>query len=217
MEKWWAQNASHHQGCRQCGKTFSVLDLPIRIMSMLCILTFPAPRIQVGIWWWPGHRSSLHDTFYLNTWCQFRIGQNLYHLWRDTGMPTCSHSLEILQDWWQIRCHRYGFPAGSQRLPYQCFVRGSNSCWLRDYHRHVSNGFEEWLWANGIKKMTIDYLHRCLEEKTPVQEAIHERMRQLLLHYCIVGGMPRAVSVFMETHNMQTCYGCSKPSSKNTK
>lgn len=129
------------KGCRQCGKTFSVLDLPIRIMSMLCILTFPAPRIQVGIWWWPGHRSSLHDTFYLNTWCQFRIGQNLYHLWRDTGMPTCSHSLEILQDWWQIRCHRYGFPAGSQRLPYQCFVRGSNSCWLRDYHRHVSNGF----------------------------------------------------------------------------
>ena len=46
--------------------------------------------------------------------------------------------------------------------------------------------FEEWLWANGIKKMTIDYLHRCLEEKTPVQEAIHERMRQLLLQYCIV-------------------------------
>ena len=38
---------------------------------------------------------------------------------------------------------------------------------------------EEWLWANGIKKMTIDYLHHCLEEKTPVQEAIHERMRQL--------------------------------------
>lgn len=115
--------------------------LPIRIMSMLCILTFPAPRIQVGIWWWPGHRSSLHDTFYLNTWCQFRIGQDLHHLWRDTGMPTCSHSLEILQDWWQIRCHRYRFPARSQRLPYQCFVRGSNSCWLRDYHRHVSNGF----------------------------------------------------------------------------
>lgn len=51
--------------------------------------------------------------------------------------------------------------------------------------------------------MTIDYLHRCLEEKTPVQEAIHERMRQLLLQYCIVGGMPRAVSIFMETHNMQ--------------
>lgn len=25
------------KGCRQCGKTFSVLDLPIRIMSMLCI------------------------------------------------------------------------------------------------------------------------------------------------------------------------------------
>lgn len=64
--------------------------------------------------------------------------------------------------------------------------------------------FEEWLWANGINDMTIGYLQRCLDQRTPVQEAVHERMRQLLLQYCIVGGMPRAVSVFMETHNMQS-------------
>lgn len=64
--------------------------------------------------------------------------------------------------------------------------------------------FEEWLWANGINDMTICYLQRCLDQRTPVQEAVHERMRQLLLQYCIVGGMPRAVSVFMETHNMQS-------------
>ncbi len=64
--------------------------------------------------------------------------------------------------------------------------------------------FEEWLWANGIKNATVDYLRRCLDERTPVQEAIHQRMRQLLLQYCIVGGMPRAISVFMDTHNMQS-------------
>ena len=64
--------------------------------------------------------------------------------------------------------------------------------------------FEEWLWANGINDMTIGYLQRCLDQRIPVQEAVHERMRQLLLQYCIVGGMPRAVSVFMETHNMQS-------------
>ncbi len=64
--------------------------------------------------------------------------------------------------------------------------------------------FEEWLWANGVKDTTVDYLRRCLSEQSPVQEAIHGRMRQLLLQYCIVGGMPRAVSIFMETHNMQS-------------
>ncbi len=63
--------------------------------------------------------------------------------------------------------------------------------------------FEEWLWANGIQNITFEYLRRCLDEKTPVQEAIHQRMRQLLLQYCIVGGMPRAVTVFMDTHNIQ--------------
>ena len=64
--------------------------------------------------------------------------------------------------------------------------------------------FEEWLWANGIKSITTDYLRRCLDEKVPVQEAIHQRMRQLLLQYCVVGGMPRAVNTFMDTHNMQS-------------
>ncbi len=62
--------------------------------------------------------------------------------------------------------------------------------------------FEEWLWANGIKDMTVDYLRRCLSEQVPVQDAIHQKMRLLLLQYCIVGGMPRAVDVFKETKNM---------------
>ena len=62
--------------------------------------------------------------------------------------------------------------------------------------------FEEWLWANGIEQQHTDYLRRCLEREEPVSEGIHQRMRQLLLRYIVVGGMPEAVSTFLNTNNI---------------
>ena len=62
--------------------------------------------------------------------------------------------------------------------------------------------FEEWLWANGIEQPHIDYLSHCLQTETPVNEGIHLRMRELLLRYTVVGGMPEAVSEFLKTNNM---------------
>lgn len=59
--------------------------------------------------------------------------------------------------------------------------------------------FEEWLWANGIKSLHIDYLKKCLADETPVEEALHYRFRELLHEYVVVGGMPEAVSTFINT------------------
>lgn len=59
--------------------------------------------------------------------------------------------------------------------------------------------FEEWLWANGIKHIHTEYLVKCLNSETPVEYAIHERFRELLSMYVIVGGMPEAVTTFIET------------------
>ncbi len=62
--------------------------------------------------------------------------------------------------------------------------------------------FEEWLWANGIQQMHIDYLKKCFDAEEPVSEAIHQRMHQLLLQYIIVGGMPKAVTTFLDTKHI---------------
>ena len=63
--------------------------------------------------------------------------------------------------------------------------------------------FEEWLWANGIQKQHLDYLRQCFEQEIPVNLAVHQRMRELLLKYVIVGGMPEVVSTYMNSNNMQ--------------
>ena len=62
--------------------------------------------------------------------------------------------------------------------------------------------FEEFLWANGITEQVIAFLRQCLQNGTPVPEALHQRMRELLLQYTVVGGMPDAVQTFVNTKRM---------------
>lgn len=63
--------------------------------------------------------------------------------------------------------------------------------------------FEEFLWANGIFDDVLSYLQECYQTETPVDLAIHNRMRELLLQYTVVGGMPEVVDEFVKTHNME--------------
>ena len=59
--------------------------------------------------------------------------------------------------------------------------------------------FEEFLWANGITEPMIALLRECLNREKPVPEAMHNRFRELLRQYVVVGGMPAAVQLFVDT------------------
>ena len=62
--------------------------------------------------------------------------------------------------------------------------------------------FEEFLWANGIETPVIELLKTCLQNEKTVPEALHKRMKQLLLQYTVVGGMPDVVQTFVSTKQM---------------
>lgn len=60
--------------------------------------------------------------------------------------------------------------------------------------------FEEFLWAQGITEEMVDVLKVSLSAMRPVPEALHLRFRQIFLEYLVVGGMPAAVDRFIKTH-----------------
>lgn len=64
--------------------------------------------------------------------------------------------------------------------------------------------FEEFLWANGIDDKIIDTLKDCLEKEKIVPLALHNRMRELLLQYTVVGGMPEVVQTFVDTKQLDS-------------
>ena len=63
--------------------------------------------------------------------------------------------------------------------------------------------FEEFAWANGVGENVINALYKAFEQKIPVDSFIHKRMISLFELYLIVGGMPAAVSVYLETKNLR--------------
>ena len=63
--------------------------------------------------------------------------------------------------------------------------------------------FEEFALAAGVGPQVIGALRQSFENKTPVDTYIHERMLALFELYLIVGGMPAAVSAYLETKNLR--------------
>ncbi len=62
--------------------------------------------------------------------------------------------------------------------------------------------FKEFLWANGHNNEQIEMYKRYYDEKKPLPEGIHNTLNKLFLHYIVVGGMPEAVSEYINTSNI---------------
>lgn len=57
--------------------------------------------------------------------------------------------------------------------------------------------FEEFLWAIG-DKVTAPYIKDCFEKRIPVGDKLHRKFMQTFRTYFAIGGMPQAVSAFVE-------------------
>ncbi len=62
--------------------------------------------------------------------------------------------------------------------------------------------FEEFAIANGVQENIISSLKDSFENKTKVDEFIHEAMIRLLRLYLVVGGMPGVVVKYLENRNI---------------
>ena len=195
------------KGCRQCGKTFSVLDFARKNYGNVVYLDFFLN---------PQYKSIFDDSLEIDN-ILVNISTLLTNV-RIVPRDTCFVFDEI-QDCPRARTSLKFFKIDG-RFDVICTgsllgVSGYRSQDPDDdrfapvpvgYEKIVEMypmDFEEWLWTNGIQEAVFRKLEDCLSSLVPVPEVIHRRMTQLLQQYVIVGGMPRAVTTFMETHNIQ--------------
>lgn len=62
--------------------------------------------------------------------------------------------------------------------------------------------FEEFLYANGMNTAVIDILRKKFNERQSLDENTHNKLMDLFRKYLLVGGMPEAVNVFLESRNI---------------
>lgn len=79
-----------------------------------------------------------------------------------------------------------------------------------DYLEMYSMDFEEFLWANDVREESIEDIREYFGKRSPVPEAMHQRMLELFREYIVVGGMPRVVQEFVNSHNFAKVYQIQK-------
>lgn len=62
--------------------------------------------------------------------------------------------------------------------------------------------FEEFLYANGVGEYSVEAMRESFANKQGLSEAMHDKMLDLFKKYLIVGGLPKAVSTFVDTRNI---------------
>lgn len=63
--------------------------------------------------------------------------------------------------------------------------------------------FEEFLICNNVSESIISHLKEAFYKKISVDDVIHAKLLELFRLYLVVGGMPAAVSKYLETNNLQ--------------
>ena len=189
------------KGCRQCGKTFSVLEFAKRNYTHVVYLNFFEN---------PDYTSVFAGSLEIDNIIMMLsalVGKSAVFVPGETVIV-----LDEIQDCPEARTALKFF-----RIDGRFDVIGTGSLLgVKGYGKEPKSipvgsetvidmyplDFEEFLWANGISDALIQMLKQHLENATPVPEALHNRMRQLLLQYTIVGGMPDAVQTFVDTRQM---------------
>ena len=202
----WKNTPDHKplivKGCRQCGKTYSVLDFARKNYEHVVYLNFFENPTFASVF-----SDSLevdHITMMLSALMGreaiFEPGKTILVLDEIQECPDARTALKFFKT-----DGRYDVIGTGSLLGVQGYGSKEPKSIPVGYETVIEMtplDFEEFLWANDISEQIIDMLKVYLREERPVPDALHQRLRQLLLQYTVVGGMPDVVQTFVKTKRM---------------
>ncbi len=202
----WKNTVDHKpliiKGCRQCGKTFSVLDFAQKNYEHVIYLNFFEN---------PDYASAFSGSL--------EVDYIMMMLSAIMGKETVSNEENTILILDEIQeCPNARTALKFFKLDGRCDVIGTGSLLgIKGYGYEEPESipvgyetvidmtpldFEEFLWANGISEQIIDMLKFHLQEASTIPDALHQRLQTLLLQYTVVGGMPDVVQTFVDTKQM---------------
>ncbi|MDO4165371.1 MAG: ATP-binding protein [Bacteroides sp.] len=201
----WKQSRNHNpiviKGCRQCGKTYSVLEFANRnYRHVVYINFFENPLYSLAF---EGSLRVDDIVMYLSSMlgkdAVFKAGETCLILDELQECPKARTALKFfkLDGRYDVICTGSLLGMAGYREQVVSIPVG--------YETEITMyplDFEEFLWANGINDGIIERLKAYISDGTPVPDVLHMRMRELLLQYVVVGGMPAVVNEFVESHQM---------------
>lgn len=207
----WKNQRKHKplviKGVRQCGKTSSVLEFAQKNYEQVIYLNFHEKKTYKAFFAGDLDVETLTTNIALGIrGTQFVAGKTCLVFDEIQDCPRARSSLKFfcLDGRYDVLCtgSLLGVNGYKTKEEQQEEEEASIPVGFEEIVHMYPMDFEEWLWANGIRAEHINILRQHLAEEKPLNEAFHNRFRQLLLQYVFVGGMPEAVAKFLTTRNM---------------
>lgn len=205
----WLQDSYHKplvvKGVRQCGKTSSVMDFAHKHFKNIVYLDFRehpdykkffTPNLEID--------SIVMRITAAMPRAKIEAGETCFIFDEIQDCPGARGSLKYfhLDGRYEVMCTGSLLGVNGYKSPGEKKNEEEESSipvGFEDIVDMYPMDFEEWLWANGIKDIHLGYLQKCLSDERPVEEALHDRFRELLHQYIVVGGMPEVVTTFLST------------------
>lgn len=191
------RNALLITGARQIGKTYSIREFGKTFKSFIEINFIEFPE---AVELFTGAKSSNDILLRLSTITSvpFVKGETLVFFDEVQQCPDIVTAIKFLVDEGSYRYILSGSLLGVELKDLRSEPVGYMG--IKDMY---PLDFEEFISCLGIHETVIESLHEAWRNRTPVDEFVHGKMMELFRLYLIVGGMPAAVSQYIESNNLQ--------------
>lgn len=190
-------NALLVTGARQIGKTFSIREFGKSFKSFIEINFVDHPE-AVGIF--KGAKNGSDILFRLSAITSVPLikGETLIFFDEVQKCPEIVTAIKFLVDEGSYRYILSGSLLGVELKDLRSEPVGYMG--VKDMY---PLDFEEFIMCMGINENVVTSLRDTWEQRIPVDDFVHAKLMELFRLYLIVGGMPAAVSKYLESNNLQ--------------
>ncbi|MCH5256797.1 MAG: ATP-binding protein [Lachnospiraceae bacterium] len=183
-------------GASQTGKTFSIRKFGKENYEVFIEINFAEDKAAADVFANVSVAYALIDNLTAYKETSLKPGKTLIFLDEIQACPKAREAVRLLVKDGRYDCIEAGFIEE-----------------VFDYEEKYSMrplDLEEFMYANGIKSDAIEYVRDCYEQKWVVSGSAHEMLKRIFGYYVVVGGMPEAVQLFVDTHDMGKVTGVHK-------
>ena len=184
-------------GARQVGKTFLIENIAKKRFKHFVKIDFLLDRVAKTLFEDAKDASDILTRITALSNTTLIPGETLIFL---DEVQECKESITLIKYLVQEGSYKYiisGFLLGVELYNVRSIPVG-----YMDSLEMFPLDFEEFAIANGVARTVLDSIHDAFVNKREVDGIIHDLLMRLFRLYLVVGGMPAAVSKYLETKNI---------------
>lgn len=200
LEEWYGcsdRKALLIKGCRQIGKTYSILEFARKRYRNVIYIDFAQKSEYSSLFVSGTDAESILENMGYTEFGPLMVPGETVMVFDE--VQACESALSALKP--LVLEGSYDYIASGSLLGVDLSEKLlSPMGYLRIVDMHPMD-FEEFLWANGIGRKQTDTIRGHIRSMTPFTDFQLDRLLELFFRYLVIGGMPEAVSTFVERRN----------------